>query len=202
MRFVLEVVHESQRDEFFEGWLELSTFLREVSFFEVSDAGDTGGFFDDDEKLIDVGDSDIGRLDGFWERLFPEFDDIFGGHFADRVQAEVAIDLDFAASNRFTDLAPAPIGEPFFQGSFQDRSIVGGVQVEPLKGIGFLRVHRSGFPWGYLPVRYGPVAVGVVAGLPPPVGHRLQYKRIAPFCQWSDPRGRSETQGLLRPFSA
>lgn len=164
MRLVLEVVHERQRDEFFEGWLELSTFLREVSFFEVSDAGDASGFFDDDEKLIDVGDSDIGRFDGFGERLFPEFDDIFGGYFADWVQAEVAVDLDFTASNRLTHLAPAPIAEPFFQGSFQDRTIVGGVQVEPLKGIGVLRVHRSGFPLGYLPVGCGPAAVGVIAG--------------------------------------
>jgi hypothetical protein len=83
----LEVVHQSQWHHFFEGRLELSTFLWEVSFLEVSDAGDPGRFLDNDQEFVDVSDSNIGCFDGFWERFFPELDDIFAGDFSDRVQA-------------------------------------------------------------------------------------------------------------------
>lgn len=82
-----EVMQQCQRDEFFESGLELPPFFREVSFFEVSDAGDPCGFFHDHQELIDVGDPNVGRFDRFRERFVPELDDVFGGDFTDRVKA-------------------------------------------------------------------------------------------------------------------
>lgn len=107
----------------------------------MSDAGDAGGFFDHDEEFVDVGDSDIGRFDGFRKRFVPEFDHVLVGYFSNWVQAQVSVDLDFASSNRFTDIAPTPVGESFFDCPFQDRSVVRLVQVDQLKGFGRIGFH-------------------------------------------------------------
>lgn len=91
----------------------------------MTNAGDACGFLDDHEEFVYVDDADIGSLDRLRKRLVPEFDDILGGYFSNRVQAEVAVDLDFSTPNRVSDIPPAPVGQSLFDCPFESGSLVG-----------------------------------------------------------------------------
>lgn len=121
--------------------MKLASFIGEVSFFEVSNAGDTGRFFDDYEEIVDMNDTYVGGFDGFRQGLSPEFYNVFCGDFTDGIEAEVSVDLDFASSDSFSNFAPAGSFEAFFQGAFEDGALVGGIEVKEFKGGFVLGTH-------------------------------------------------------------
>jgi len=108
----------------------------------------------------------------------------FVGYFSNGIQAEVAVDLDFSTPNRFSDISPAPVSQSLFDNPFENRSLVGIVEVNQSKGFRVLGFHQRSFSGGLAFLPRG-------TGLTPPVGIRLQYKANDPICQW-----------FLRPFCA
>jgi hypothetical protein len=84
----------------------LPTFVRQVPLFEVSDTSDSGRFFNDHEKIVDINDPQILNSNRLGQRISAKLDDVFRGHFAKAIHAKIAVDLDMPTANRSPNVPP------------------------------------------------------------------------------------------------
>ena len=129
----LKMMHQRIGDQFLERGLQLPSFSRKVAFLEVPDARDASRFFDHHQEIIHIDDPNIGGFDRFWKGFVPKLDHVPSVHFALQIHAQVPIHLNSAAPDRVANLTPTPFGQAFFQGAFEDGTVVGRLEMHQLK---------------------------------------------------------------------
>jgi hypothetical protein len=129
----LKMMHQRIGDQFLERGLQLPSFSRKVTFLEVPDARDSSRFFDDYQEIIHMDDPNIGGFDRFWKGFVPKLDHVPSVHFSLQIHAQVPVHLNSAAPDRVANLTPTPFGQAFFQGAFEDGTVVGRLEMHQLK---------------------------------------------------------------------
>lgn len=129
----LKMMHQRIGDQFFERGLQLPPFPRKIAFLEVSNARDSSRFFDHHQEIIHIDDPNIGGFDRFWKGFVPKLDYVPSVHFSLQIHAQVPIHLNSAASDSVANLTPTPFGQAFFQGAFENGTVVGRLEMHQLK---------------------------------------------------------------------
>jgi hypothetical protein len=109
----------------------------------VSDTGNPSWLFNHNDKIVNVHDSQVLNSHRLGQRISPKLDDVFRGHFAKAIHAQIAVDLNVPTANRSPNVPPTRIGQALFQDPFQDLTIVLSIDMDTLKCVVALWIHTA-----------------------------------------------------------